>query len=167
MNGIRERPFLRLSTLLSGWILLLWLPLVLHGTAKAWPHGEDEDFQAYFKGRLGHYPIELYIEKHSRTVSGRYIQRFKSGQRSIELTGYIDPQEQIHLNGKGTFTGRIEGDTLEGVWHRSADSREKYPFTLIKKDPDYYTDSYWQRKTLGTGSELDLPRGAGIKAVSA
>jgi len=165
MSGIFQRPNLRLNILLIGWLFALGFMFAAE-SAEALTPGQNEDFKACFKGRLGQYPVELFIEKQNSTVSGRYIQRFKSGQRSIELTGYIDAQGQIHLNGKGIFTGRMEGDTFEGVWYRSEDSREQYPFTLTRKDPDYNTESFWQRKTLETGGQLDLPRDAGIKAVS-
>jgi hypothetical protein len=167
MNGILHRPNLPSGIRLIGWVLAMGFILGTFDQAGAFAPGQDEDSQGYFKGRLGHYPIELYIDQQNNSLNGSYIQRFKLRQRTIELSGYIDPQGQVHLSGKGIFTGRIEGDTFEGVWFRSEDSREKYPFTLSRKDADYYAESYWQEKNLETGGKLDIPGNASIKSLSA
>ena len=166
MNGILQRSTRRLDFRIIGWVFALGVVLCSFSPAEALTPGEDEDFNGYFKGRLGHYPIELYLEKQNNSLKGDYIQRFKIRQPTIELTGYIDPQGRLHLSGKGIFTGRIKRDTFEGVWYRSEDSREKYPFTLIRKDPDYDSESYWQENKLETGNKLDIPHNASIKSLS-
>jgi hypothetical protein len=117
-----------------------------------------DNFEGYFIGHLGHYPIELYLEKKDQQLSGRYIQRFKSRQRSIELTGFVEEGGQLHLNGKGIFTGKWTNGQIEGFWYRSADSKEKYPFTLKRKDPPYYASDYWMTKKLSEGVQMSIPR---------
>jgi hypothetical protein len=167
MNGILKRPHLRLGVWMTGWMFTLGFLLCSFSAAEAFIPEDDDSRDGYFKGRLGHYPIELHIERQNNSLNGTYIQRFKVRQRTIELTGYLDPEGRLHLSGKGIFTGRIQGDTFEGVWFRSEDSREKYPFTLKRKDPDYDSKSYWIRKTLESGNTLNIPHDASIKSLSA
>lgn len=126
------------------------------------PDQSNQAFSASYTGRLGHYPIELYIERDQKNLEGKYIQRFKLHQRSIRLTGYIDQKGQLHLDGKGIFTGSFKNGNIEGFWYRSADSREKYPFVLSKKDPSYYSSSYWKNVSLSAGGNLKIPSESSI-----
>lgn len=121
------------------------------------PDQNHQAFSASYTGRLGHYPIELYIERDEKNLAGKYIQRFKLHQRSIPLKGYIDQKGQMHLDGKGIFTGSFQNDKIKGFWYRSADSREKYPFVLSKKKPSYYSSSYWKNVRLASGGSLKIP----------
>jgi len=146
-------------------ILILAAGLTFPSQGGQPPSRQDDDFKRYYTGRLGHYPIELYIEKHQKNLSGKYIQRFKLRQRSIKLSGYIDQQGRIHLEGKGLFTGSFQDGQIKGFWYRSQDSREKYPFVLRKKSPDYYSGDFWLVRTLPTGDQLKIPRKAELKRV--
>ena len=122
-----------------------------------------DDLKGYYTGRLGCYPIELYIEKDQQNLKGRYIQRYSIGQRSIDLSGYVDRQGQLHLEGKGIFIGTLKDGRFEGLWHRAQDSREKYPFELHEKDPDYYGSDYWTAHPLASGGQIKIPRNSSVE----
>ncbi len=129
------------------------------------PDQNNQASSAFYSGRLGHYPIELYIERDQKNLEGKYIQRFKLHQRSIPLTGYIDQKGQLHLDGKGIFTGSFQNGVIKGFWYRSADSREKYPFVLSPKDPSYYSSSYWKNVGLDSDGRLKIPSAGSISTL--
>ena len=147
-------------------MILFWgMGFAMPSRADQPPAGQQGDFKGYYTGRLGHYPIELYIEKQKNNLSGRYIQRFKVRQRSIELTGYMDRQSRFHMEGKGIFTGTIENGRIKGYWYRSQDSREKYPFELEKKSPDYYSQDYWTFHKIHGGARVKIPRNSHVRTL--
>ncbi|MBS3777040.1 MAG: hypothetical protein KGY70_17715 [Bacteroidales bacterium] len=149
---------------LTGILMILFLGTGFATATRAdHPPGRQEgDFKRHYTGRLGYYPIELYMEKQQKNLSAEYIQRFKIRQRSIALTGYIDQQGQLHLEGKGIFTGSIQDGRITGYWYRSQDSREKYPFELEQKSPDYYSQDYWTFHKLDSDERLKIPRNSNI-----
>jgi len=144
-------------------ILFLATGFAIASRADHPPDGPQQGFKRHYTGRLGHYPIELYIEKDQKNLTAEYIQRFKVRQRSIALTGYIDQKGQLHLEGKGIFTGSIQEGQLKGYWYRSQDSREKYPFVLEKKAPDYYSQDYWTQQKIISGARLKIPHKGHVK----
>jgi hypothetical protein len=110
---------------------------------------QEKRFEQYFTGRLGQYPIELLLKRDGNQLAGNYIQRFRHEQRKISLEGEINDEGKFKVKGKGIFTGKLSDGKLSGHWYRSEDSREKYPFRLEVKNPDYYDEDYWKSAFLG------------------
>jgi hypothetical protein len=170
MMGAGNRIKIFKSFLLPAGLALLVLlnasAMLIAQTANP-PGQSNQDFSAFYTGRLGHYPIELYIEREEKNLEGKYIQRFKLHQRSIRLKGYIDQNGQMNLEGKGIFTGTPQNGMIKGFWYRSADSREKYPFVISKKEPSYYRSSYWKNVGLASGGSLKIPSEGSIRTLDA
>lgn len=118
---------------------------------------KQKSISGYYDGRLGHYPIELYIEKEGDQLSGYYVQRYKHEQRNIDLEGEIDQQGSFKLKGQGIFSGRINNGEISGYWYRSEDSRERYSFSLSEKKPEYYSEGFWRKIELHNGVNLKIP----------
>ncbi|GEM_PF-2797186 len=148
-----------------GLVMMLLSAPAVHAQPRDTSDRPGANFEQYFKGRLGHYPVELHIKRHGDNLTGQYIQRFKFRQRSIPLSGYIDRQGQLHLDGKGIFKGKMENGRIKGFWYRSEDSREKYRFTLHPKNPPYHQPKYWINRQLKGSNSIRIPREASLQMV--
>jgi hypothetical protein len=138
----------------------VFLLLVLFFFAFSGFKNNGNDDGKYYTGRLGYYPIELYLDKNGKQLNGAYIQRYMHDQQKIELYGEIDKHGKFKLKGNGIFSGHISNGQITGYWYRSEDSREQYPFSLKEKKTDYHAEDLWESFSLQEGSVLQIPSDA-------
>ena len=145
---------------------MVFLILVMFFFAFSGFNNNGDDDGKYYTGRLGFYPIELYLEKNGNQLIGSYIQRYRHDQQKIELYGEIDKQGKFKLKGNGIFSGHIANGQITGYWYRSEDSREQYPFSLKEKNTDYHTDDQWKSFSLHEGPVLQIPSDAQVDTIA-